>query len=176
MVQVHKAEGLIDSIVHQRQIQLVMLGDTLPVGDAGTAERIDAQLQAGTLNRRHINHVHQPFNIWLHQVLCMHTAAGPGLIQRLTLNAFQLQRQQFIGALFNHRGQIGIRRAAVGRVIFDAAIFRRIVGRGDHDAVGQCPTVTVVAQDGMGDRRRWREAIIFLHDHINAVGAQHFQH
>ncbi|MNC37700.1 hypothetical protein D3C75_862710 [compost metagenome] len=81
MVQVHKAEGLIDRVVHQRQIQLVMLGNTLPVGNAGTAKRIDAQLQAGTLDSRHIDNIHQPFDVRLHQILCVHAAAVPGLVQ-----------------------------------------------------------------------------------------------
>ncbi len=32
-IQMHKAEGLIDCIVYQRQIQLVMLSNTLPVSN-----------------------------------------------------------------------------------------------------------------------------------------------
>ena len=39
-VQVHKAEGLIDVIVHDGQIQLVVLGNTFPVFNTGAAQRI----------------------------------------------------------------------------------------------------------------------------------------
>ena len=95
----HKAEGLIDGIVHQRQIQLVVLRHALPVGDAGTAKRIHAQFQAGTLDSRHVDHLNQAFDIRLHQVFGVQVAAVPGLVQRLALNAFQLLRQQFVGAL-----------------------------------------------------------------------------
>ncbi|MNG85519.1 hypothetical protein D3C79_442790 [compost metagenome] len=176
MVQVHKAEGLIDGVVDQRQIQLIVLGNALPVGNTGAAKRINAQFQAGTLNGGHINHVHQPFHIRLHQILRVQMTAVPGFVQRLALNAFQLLRQQFVGAFFNHRGQVGVGRAAVGRVILDAAVFRRVMRRGNDDAVGLCPTVAVVAQNSMRYRRGWRKAVIFLHDHIYAVGGQDFQH
>lgn len=43
---VHKTEGLIDVIVHDGQIQLVVLGNTFPVFNTGAAQRIYAQLQA----------------------------------------------------------------------------------------------------------------------------------
>ena len=66
---VHKAEGLIDGIVHQRQIQLVVLRHALPVGDAGTAKRIHAQFQAGTLDSRHVDHLNRAFDIRLHRSL-----------------------------------------------------------------------------------------------------------
>lgn len=174
--QVHKAEGLIDGIVHQRQIQLVVLRHALPVGDAGTAKRIHAQFQAGTLDSRHVDHLNQAFDIRLHQVFGVQVAAVPGLVQRLALNAFQLLRQQFVGALFDHRRQVGVGRAAVRRVVLDAAVFRWVMGRRNDDAVGLHAAAAVVAQNGVRYRRRWREAVVFLHDHIDAVGGQHFQH
>jgi hypothetical protein len=42
---VHKAEGLIDVIVDDGQIELVVPGDTLPVFDTGPAQRIDPELR-----------------------------------------------------------------------------------------------------------------------------------
>ena len=41
-----------------------------------------------------------------------------------------------IGAFFNLAGDFGFCGAAVGRIVLEAAVVRRIVGRGDDDAVG----------------------------------------
>ena len=89
---------------------------------------------------------------------------------------FRPVSQQRVGAVFYHFGDVGISRAAVWRVVLDTTIFRRVVGRGDHNAVRQRTTFFVVHQNSVGDRRRWGEAVVFLHDHVDAVGRQHFQH
>ena len=92
-VQVHKAEGLIDVIVHDGQIQLVVLGNALPVFNTGAAKRIHAQLQTGFLNSGHIDNIRQPFHERLHQILLFHVAGGHGFIQRDTLHAVQTVSQ-----------------------------------------------------------------------------------
>ncbi|MNC57854.1 hypothetical protein D3C75_1075420 [compost metagenome] len=79
----------------------------------------------------------------------MQMAASPGFIQRLTLHALQLEAQQFVGTLFNHGSQVGIGWATVWRVIFDAAVFRWVMRRGNHDAVCLRAPFTVEAQDSV---------------------------
>ncbi len=54
-IQMHKAERLINGVIHQGQIEFVVLSNALPVSDAGTAKRIDADFQARFLNRREID-------------------------------------------------------------------------------------------------------------------------
>ncbi|SLT11864.1 Uncharacterised protein [Klebsiella pneumoniae] len=91
-------------------------------------------------------------------------------------DALQTRGQQFVSAILYHFGDVGIRRAAVRRVVLNTAIFRRVMRRRDHDAVCQRTTFFVVHQDGIGNGRRRGETVVFLHDNINAVGRQHFQY
>ena len=49
----------------------------------------------------------------------------------------------------------GVRRAAAGRVVLEAAVGRRVVRRRHHDAVGERVRVLAVpGQDGVRDGRR----------------------
>ena len=54
-----------------------------------------------------------------------------------TLDVAIVCAQQFVGAVLNPAGDVGIGRAALGRIVFEAAIFGRIVRRGDDDSVGE---------------------------------------
>ena len=77
-------------IVHDGQIQLVVLCNALPVFNTGAAQRIHAQLQTGFLDGRHIDDIRQPFHERLNQILLFHVTGRHGGIQRDTFNAFQI--------------------------------------------------------------------------------------
>ena len=175
-IEVHKAEGLIDVVVNDGQVEIVMLSDTLPVFDTGAAQRIDAQRQSGFLDRRHIDDIRQPFNKRLHQILFFNVAGGQRRIKRNTLDALQTGSEQFIGAIFDNLGHVGIRRAAVWRIVLDTTVFRRVVGRRDHNTVSQRTALFVMHQNRIGNRRRRGEAVFFLNDDVDAVCRQHFQY
>ena len=51
----HEGELRIHDVVRDGQVQAVALGDGRPVGDAGAAERVDAQAQAGPGDGRHVD-------------------------------------------------------------------------------------------------------------------------
>ncbi|CCJ87939.1 hypothetical protein BN133_4316 [Cronobacter dublinensis 582] len=174
-IEVHKAESLIHLIVNEGEIELVVLRDALPVFDAGAAQRVDAKLQARFLDSGHVDDLRQPFDKRLHQIFFLNTTARPGVIQRNTFHAFQAVRQQRVCAVFDHFGDVGIRRAAVRRVVFDAAVVRARRRR-DDDAVSLRAAAFVVFKDGVRDRRRRRITVVVLHDDIDAVRRQHFQH
>ncbi|MNC27204.1 hypothetical protein D3C75_753690 [compost metagenome] len=175
-IQMHKAEGLIDMIVNNRQIQIVVFRYALPVFDTGTAERINTQFQTRFLDGGHINDVHQPFDKRLHQILFLYVTACPGFIQRDAFYIFQTRGQQCVGAIFNHFGDVGISRTTIWRIVFDTTIFRRVVRRRDDDTIGLCATVFVMRQNSVRDGRRWRVAICLLHNDIHTVCSQHFEH
>ena len=175
-VEMHKAESLINVIVNDSQVQVVVLGNTLPVFDTGTAKRIDAQRQARFLDRRHVDDVGQSFNKRLNQVLLFYMTRCQRSIQRHTLHALQTISQQSVSPVFHHFGDVSICRTTVWRVVFNATIFRRIVGRRDHNAVSQRAAFFVVDQDSIRHGRGWRKAVIFLHDDVHAVRCQHFQY
>ena len=126
-IEVHKAEGLVHLVVHNGQIELVVLANALPVFDTGPAQRIDAQRQARFLDRRHVDDVRQAFNERLHQILLFDVAGSQRRVQRNAFHTLQASGQQFVGTVFHHFGDVGISRTAVWRVVLDTAIFRRVV-------------------------------------------------
>jgi hypothetical protein len=92
------------------------------------------------------------------------------------LDAPQSVLEKAIRGALDHRSDIGIRRAAIGRIIFEPAIFGRIMRRRDHDAVGK-PTVAalVMGQDGAGNNRRRRITVALVDHRLDAVGGKYFQ-
>ena len=134
-------------IVNDGQIQLVMLCNAFPVFNTGAAQRIHTQLQAGFLNRRHIDDIRQPFHKRLNQILLFHVAGGHRLIKRNTFNAFQTVGQQRVCTIFHHFGDVSVSRAAVRRVVFDTTVFRRVVGWRNDDTVSLRATFFVVHKD-----------------------------
>ncbi len=84
--------------------------------------------------------------------------------------------QKFIGAALNPLGGVGIRRAAVGRIVLEAAVFRGVVRGGDDDAVTKAlRAARVPGEDGVRNDRGGGVAAALLDDRGHAVGGQHFQ-
>lgn len=86
-------------------------------------------------------------------------------------------RHELIGSLLDDRSGGRIRRAAVGRVVLDPAVFRGVVGRGDDHTV--CPAspgtdIAVTGKDGMGNHRGWRIAKAVLDEHRHVVRGKDF--
>ena len=145
----------------------VPLGDRLPVGDARAAERIDADREPGGPDRRPCPRPtpgprrrfagSRKSGSWPHGARC---------VVRDPRDCRGTVRQQPVGALLDPAGDVGIGRPAVRRVVLETAVFRRIVRRRDHDAVGETGRpAAVVRQDGVRDdgggrrsRRRRRSA------------------
>ena len=70
-------------------------------------------------------------------------------------------------------GHVGIGRAAVGRVVLEAAVLGRVVRRRDDDAVREVlVAAAVVDEDGPRDDRRRRHAVVALNDGLDAVRRQ----
>ena len=67
------------------------------------------------------------------------------------------------------------RRPAVRRIVFEAAILRRIVRRRHHDSVGQAGgAAAVVGQNGVRNRGRGRVVGALRNHDLDAVRGQHF--
>ena len=81
-----------------------------------------------------------------------------------------------VGGALDSRGDVGIGRPAIGRIVFETAVLRRIMRRRHHDAVGKAGLAAlVVGQDGVGDHRRRRIAVMRVDHHLDAVGREHFE-
>ena len=104
-----------------------------------------------------------------------HELTGQGLGERHPLHAGQARFQNGVGSVFHPLGDLPFGRTAVGGGVFEATVFRRVVGRGDHHAVRQGRRLAgVVTQDGVGDDRGRREAEACLDAGLDAIGRQHF--
>ena len=106
----------------------------------------------------------------------MRRFAADGGLQRQPLHPRIAVAKQRVGARLDPFGDIGIGRPAVGRIVLEAAVLRRIVRGRDDDAVGEAVAApAIVDENGVGDRRRRREAVIALDDGRHLVGRQHLQ-
>ena len=96
--------------------------------------------------------------------------------ERHALHSSIVSAQQFVGAILHPARHVGIGRAAVGRIVFEAAVLRRIVRRRDDDAIGETGFASaIVNEDGTRDDRRRRHAIVALDDRLDIFGGQNFQ-
>src|SRR5699024_558216 len=102
-----------------------------------------------------------------------------GLLPAVTAHAPQSIGQQLVRPIGDPVGGVGIGRAAVRRVVFEAAVARRVVAGADDDAVGPAGVggraAAVVNQDRVGDRRRGRVAGLGVDKCADVVARQHLQ-
>ena len=98
------------------------------------------------------------------------------LLERNPFHALQPGFEEFVCFRLNPIRDDGVRRAAVWRVVFEAAIMWRIVRRRDDDAVGESGLApAVVGENRVGNRRR-RGIFVPFRDHdFHSVGRQHLQ-
>jgi hypothetical protein len=61
---------------------------------------------------------------------------GVDVLEGRAPHALEAGGDEGVGAVGDPAGGIGVGRAAVRRVVLEAAVARRVVRRGDHDAVG----------------------------------------
>ncbi len=175
VVQGHEPEGGVDARIHHGDVQAIAFGDRLPVRHGGAAQRVDADAYPGPGDGLHVDHAVQPFDIGPHEI----DRAGRRRRQRLGVGlapyAVPACRQQRVGALLDPAGDVRVRRAAVRRVVLDAAVGRRIVRGRDDEAVGPRPRAAgVVRQDRARDHRGRRVAVVGLQVHDDAIGREHF--
>ena len=174
-IQGHEGEGRVDLVVHHLDVQTVGLGDDVPVGDTGAAQRIDTDLDTRVLDGIHVQHVLQIIHIGGDIVVLDHERALERLGERHPFHASQTRFQNRVGTVLDPLGDLPFGGTTVRRVVLEATIFRRVVGRSDHHAVSSGSRFAcIVAQDGVRDDRGRSKAEASLNAGFNAVGRQHF--
>ena len=79
-----------------------------------------------------------------------------------------------VGLLLDLARDVGVSRPAMRRIIFVAAVLRRIVRGRDHDAIGKAVlSALVVGQDRMRDHGRRRIAAALVDHDVDAVGGEY---
>ena len=106
----------------------------------------------------------------------MRRLAADGGLQRQPLHLGIAVAKQRVGARLDPLGDIGIGRPAVGRIVLEAAVLRRIVRGRNDDAVGEAIAApAIVDEDGVRNDRRRREAVVALDHGRHVVGRQHLE-
>ena len=154
----------------------VTLDHRLPVAHRRAAERIDPDLDAGAADRLHVDDIGEVGDIGADIVVAMHAGSLARPVIGNPRDALQIVFEIAVGGALDGAGDVGVRRSAIGRVVFEAAILRRIVRRRDHDAIGEAALAALVGgEDGVRDHRRRRVAVVLVDHHLDAVRREHFQ-
>jgi hypothetical protein len=101
-----------------------------------------------------------------------------GLGQRNPLHAAEPVLQQFVGAVGDPARSVGVGRAAVRRVVLEAAVGRRVVAGGDNNAISlRCSGrgAAVVREDGVAQGRGGGVAVPRVDEDVHAVCGKHLK-
>lgn len=172
----HEAEGGIDEFVDDGEVETVVFGDARPVSDTSAAEGIDTEDKAGTFDGFHIDDGGEVIDVSGDEIIAVGGGGEEGFGIVDALDAAETLGQKIVGEVFDPFGGGGVGGAAGGGVVFEAAIFGRVVGRGDDDAVGEAIfSVAVVGEDGVRERRGGSVAAVLIDHGFDAVGSQDFK-
>ena len=128
------------------------------------------------VDRLQVDHLAKVVNIGAQEVVAMRGGGGERLRQGNPLHRRERGSQQFIGPILDPCRGSGICRTPVGGIVFEAAIMRRIVRRGDDDAVTKSARpAPIVGEDGMGDHRCGRVFVLDRHHGGDAMGSENLQ-
>ncbi len=134
-VECHEAESRIDRLIHDLEIQLVMVGNRAPVVHACPAQRIDAHADARAPNRVHVDHFSHILDIGIEKIVPMGCGCSQRILKAHSPYSRKPAPEKFVGPGFDPGCDFGIRGTAVRGVVFDAATLGRVVGRRDDDAI-----------------------------------------
>ena len=149
MINRHEGEGRIDLRVHNGDVQLIDRIDRLPIMDRGAAKRIHAQHETRLADDLHVDHVPKVLNIGQDEIFLTRGCRLARLLERHALDAGVAFPQQCIRTILRPFRHIGIGWSAVGRVVLDAPVFRRVMRGRDNDTVREMRlAAAVVDQDG----------------------------
>lgn len=123
----HEAERGIDDIIHDSGIQAVALDDRLAEPGGGAPKRIDPDPDAGRSDDIHVDDLGKILDIRGGEVVSMDMRGFERDGERHPLDVFQASFQQRVRDPFDSHSDIKLSRATIGRVVLEAAEFRRIV-------------------------------------------------
>ena len=176
MIHRHEAELRINFGVHHGEVQAVTLLHRLPVLQRSAAQRINADAYACRANRVQVNHLAERIHIGRDEIVEVRVAGLDRRFVGLPANVLVAATQEFVCPSLHPVGDVRVRRAAVGRIIFEPAILRRIVRWRDDESVAESVLApAIVGEDRVGDGRGGRKTIVALDKCFHAVGREDFE-
>ena len=118
-----------DRVADDGRGKAVALDDRLPVVHRRAAERIDADFDTEAADRFHVDDVGEVGDIGPDIVMAMHASRFARAVVGDALDALEAVFEKAVRGALDRPGDIGIRRTAVGRIVFETAILGRIVRR-----------------------------------------------
>ena len=173
VVVIHEGELRVIRIVDEIQVQVIRVGNLVPVVHARPAQGVDQDAQFSVADGVHVDDGVQFGHVESFVIVRDDEAAVLGLVIGHHLDAFVVAGQETVGFRFDGLGDIRASRAAGDGIVLDTAVFRRIVGRRNDQAVSQAVfTMAVIAQDGPRDRRCRHEIANAVDVGRDTVGCQ----
>jgi len=86
--------------------------------DSRAAERVDAHANMRSANGIHVDDIAEIVHVTIQEIVSMDCRRVEGLLERHPPHTFQAVAKQIIGLFFDPAGDVGIRRTAIGRVVF----------------------------------------------------------
>ena len=152
------------------------LGDVAVVGHGRPAHRVGAELQARVAHRIEVEHVGQVPGVRVEEVVGAGAVLRQGGLQGDPSDAGHAVGDDLVGAVLDPAGGLAAGRPAVRRVVLEPAIGRRVVRRGDHDAVREAVGAPpVVGQDRVAQGRGGRVPVPAVDADLHVVGRQHLE-
>ena len=172
----HERESRVQLRVNYRDAQSIGGVNGFPIRQGSAAQRVHAQLKPGGPDGVHINDVPQVLDVRQNEVLLKRGSRIDGRVEGHALHIGIVLSEQLVGPVLNPLRHARFRRAAVGRVVLEPAVLRRVMRGRDHDAVRQ-PVLAapVMDEDGPRDDRCRRHPVVGLNDGLDIVGRQHFE-
>ena len=152
------------------------LGDSRPVMDAGAAEWIDPESQVRAANHIQVDHIAKIVDVSAEIIVRVRRRGAQSPLVGDSFHSFEVGFKQRIRLRLNPTGHGVVRRPSVRRVIFEAAVVRRIMRGRDDNPVGQSRfSPAIVSQNRVGNHRGRRVFVPFGQHHLDAVRREHFE-
>ena len=174
-VDVHEAERGVPGGVDVGEVELIAFGDGGPVVEGGATEGIDGEFEAGVGDRVEVENVREVLDVGGEEIGFDEQALFAGLGEADAVDVLEIGFQNGVGAVLNPGGGVAVGGTAVGRVVFEAAVLRGIVGRGDENPVGFVGVDQVVGDDGAGNGRSGCGPTAALNVNGDPVGGEDFE-
>ena len=182
-VQRHERPRGVDLRVDDREVQAVALADGRPVVDGRAAQRVGADAHARRPDRLDVDDLVQLAHVEVQVV----EGRDAGMVEQVGAHhaghlAPLPRLQQLVRAGRDHAGGVRVGGAAVGGIVLEPAVARRVVAGGDDDPVGQAVAAgaqlsggAVGAQDGDGDGGGRRVGSARVDARVHARAGQHLE-
>ena len=97
--------------------------------DGGAAQRIDPDAHAGRADRLHIDDIGEVGDIGRDVIMGVNAGRLARALVGNARDAVELRFEELVRGVLDPAGDVDIRRAAIRRIVFEAAIVGRIVRR-----------------------------------------------